>query len=87
VAIVFILFSARRDQPTWITEAKSYPILKQTQCHESLMPLNPSNICLATRMTRRLPACGAGACLAHLRWHLAPAPDQRSEGPIAEPVA
>src|SRR6187549_2304414 len=43
VAIVFILFSAlARDQPTWITEAKSYPILKQTQVAiESLMPLNP----------------------------------------------
>jgi membrane protein required for colicin V production len=43
VAIVFILFSAlARDQPTWITEAKSYPILKQTQVAiESLMPMNP----------------------------------------------
>jgi membrane protein required for colicin V production len=43
VAIVFILFSAlARDQPTWITEARSYPILKQTQVAiESLMPLNP----------------------------------------------
>ena len=43
VAIVFILFSAlARDQPTWITEAKSYPILKQTQVAiELLMPLNP----------------------------------------------
>ncbi len=43
VAIVFILFSAlARDQPTWITEARSYPILKQTQLAiESLMPLNP----------------------------------------------
>ncbi|MGB6427654.1 MAG: CvpA family protein [Methyloceanibacter sp.] len=43
VAIVFILFSAlARDQPTWITEARSYSILKQTQVAiESLMPLNP----------------------------------------------
>jgi membrane protein required for colicin V production len=43
VAIVFILFSAlARDQPSWIVEAKSYPILKQTQVAiESLMPLNP----------------------------------------------
>ena len=43
MAIVFILFSAlARDQPTWITEARSYPILKQTQVAiESLMPLNP----------------------------------------------
>ena len=43
VAIVFILFSAlARDQPTWITEARSYPMLKQTQVAiESLMPLNP----------------------------------------------
>ncbi len=32
VAIVFILFSAlARDQPAWILEARSYPILKQTQ--------------------------------------------------------
>jgi len=43
VAIVFILFSAlARDQPAWVTEAKSYPILKQTQVAiESLMPPNP----------------------------------------------
>lgn len=43
VAIVFILFSAlARDQPTWITEARSYPVLKQTQVAiESLMPPNP----------------------------------------------
>ena len=43
VAIVFILFSAlARDQPAWITDARSYPILKQTQVAiESLMPPNP----------------------------------------------
>ncbi len=43
VAIVFILFSAlAREQPSWIVDAKSYPILKQTQVAiESLMPLNP----------------------------------------------
>ncbi|HEV3242445.1 MAG TPA: CvpA family protein [Methyloceanibacter sp.] len=43
VAIVFILFSAlARDQPGWITEARSYPILKQTQVAiESLLPANP----------------------------------------------
>jgi membrane protein required for colicin V production len=43
VAIVFILFSAlARDQPAWVTEARSYPILKQTQVAiESLMPPNP----------------------------------------------
>jgi membrane protein required for colicin V production len=43
VAIVFILFSAlARDQPAWIVEARSYPILKQTQVAiESLMPPNP----------------------------------------------
>jgi membrane protein required for colicin V production len=43
VAIVFILFSAlAHDQPTWIVEARSYPILKQTQVAiTSLMPLDP----------------------------------------------
>ena len=43
VAIVFILFSAlARDQPAWITDARSYPILKQTQVAiELLMPPNP----------------------------------------------
>lgn len=43
VAIVFILFSAlARDQPAWILEARSYPILKQTQVAiESLIPANP----------------------------------------------
>jgi membrane protein required for colicin V production len=54
----FILFSAlARDQPTWITEAKSYPILKQTQVAiESLMPLNPSNISRAGSTTKLLKA-------------------------------
>lgn len=43
VAILFILFSTlARDQPAWITEARSYPILKQTQVAiESLMPPDP----------------------------------------------
>ncbi len=43
VAIVFILFSAlARDQPTWITEARSYAMLKQTQVAiELLIPPNP----------------------------------------------
>ncbi|MGI8724182.1 MAG: CvpA family protein [Methyloceanibacter sp.] len=43
VAIVFILFTAlARDQPDWVRNAKSYPILQQTQVAiESLMPVNP----------------------------------------------
>ncbi len=43
VAILFILFSTlARDQPAWITEARSYAILKQTQVAiESLMPPDP----------------------------------------------
>ena len=43
VAIVFILFTAlARDQPDWVRNAKSYPILQQTQVAiESLLPVNP----------------------------------------------
>jgi membrane protein required for colicin V production len=43
VAIVFILFSAlARVQPEWVSSARSYPILQQTQVAiESLLPMNP----------------------------------------------
>jgi membrane protein required for colicin V production len=43
VAIVFILFtSLARDQPEWIKNARSYPILQQTQVAiESLLPGDP----------------------------------------------
>jgi membrane protein required for colicin V production len=43
VAIVFILFTAlARDQPDWVRNARSYPILQQTQVAiESLLPANP----------------------------------------------
>ncbi|HEY6669334.1 MAG TPA: CvpA family protein, partial [Methyloceanibacter sp.] len=43
VAIVFILFTAlARDQPEWVRNARSYPILQQTQVAiESLLPMNP----------------------------------------------
>jgi membrane protein required for colicin V production len=43
VAIVFILFTAlARDQPEWVRNARSYPILQQTQVAiESLLPMHP----------------------------------------------
>ncbi len=43
VAIVFILFTAlARDQPSWVLNARSYPILQRTQVAiESLLPTNP----------------------------------------------
>jgi membrane protein required for colicin V production len=43
VAIVFILFTAlARDQPEWVRNARSYPILQQTQVAiESLLPVDP----------------------------------------------
>ncbi len=43
VAIVFILFTAlARDQPEWVREARSYPILQRTQVAiESLLPMDP----------------------------------------------
>ena len=43
VAIVFILFTAlARDQPDWVRNARSFPILQQTQVAiESLLPMNP----------------------------------------------
>lgn len=43
VAIVFILFTAlARDQPDWVRNARSYPILERTQVAiESLLPMNP----------------------------------------------
>jgi len=85
VAIVFILFSAlARDQPTWITEAKSYPILKQTQVAiESLMPLNPEQYlpggkhdeAPAPEGQPAAPGAPSDAAPA------APPPDQRSEAP------
>jgi membrane protein required for colicin V production len=44
VAIVFILFSTLASvQPAWITEARSYPILQQTQVAiTSMMPADPN---------------------------------------------
>jgi len=43
VAIVFILFTAlARDQPDWVRNARSYPILQRTQVAiESLLPMKP----------------------------------------------
>ena len=43
VAIVFILFTAlARDQPEWVRNARSYPVLQRTQVAiESLLPTNP----------------------------------------------
>ena len=43
VAIVFILFTAlARDQPEWVRNARSFPILQQTQVAiELLLPMNP----------------------------------------------
>ena len=43
VAIVFILFTAlARDQPEWVRNARSYPILQKTQVAiESLLPMHP----------------------------------------------
>jgi membrane protein required for colicin V production len=92
VAIVFILFSAlARDQPTWITEAKSYPILKQTQVAiESLMPLNPEQYLPGDKdeAPEGQPAApGAQPGAPSDAAPAAPAPDQRSEGPKSlEPV-
>jgi membrane protein required for colicin V production len=87
VAIVFILFSAlARDQPTWITEAKSYPILKQTQVAiESLMPLNPEQYLPGDKddeVPEGQPAApGAQPGAPSDAAPAAPPPDQRSEGP------
>jgi membrane protein required for colicin V production len=94
VAIVFILISAlARDQPTWITEAKSYPILKQTQVAiESLMPLNPEQYLPGgkdeeTPEGQQPAAPGAQPGAPSDAAPAAPAPDQRSEGPKSlEPV-
>jgi membrane protein required for colicin V production len=43
VAIVLILFTAlARDQPEWVRNARSYPILQRTQAAiESLLPMHP----------------------------------------------
>jgi membrane protein required for colicin V production len=43
VAIVFILFTAlARDQPDWVRNARSFPVLESTQrAIESLLPMNP----------------------------------------------
>jgi membrane protein required for colicin V production len=87
VAIVFILFSAlARDQPTWITEARSYPILKQTQVAiESLMPLNPEQYLPGSKHEEAPegPAAAPGAQPGSPSdaGPAAPTPDERSEGP------
>ncbi|MGC1344837.1 MAG: CvpA family protein, partial [Methyloceanibacter sp.] len=87
VAIVFILFSAlARDQPTWITEARSYPILKQTQVAiESLMPMNPEQYLPGGKHDEapegRPAAPGAQPGAPSDAPPAAPAPDQRSEAP------
>lgn len=43
VAIVFVIFTAlAKEQPDWVENAKSYPLLQQTQIAiESLIPQNP----------------------------------------------
>jgi membrane protein required for colicin V production len=43
VAIVFVIFSALvKVQPEWVTNARSYPLLEETQTAiESLIPQNP----------------------------------------------
>jgi membrane protein required for colicin V production len=89
VAIVFILFSAlARDQPTWITEAKSYPILKQTQVAiESLMPMNPEQYLPGGKHDEapapegQPAAPGAQPGAPSDAAPAAPPPDQRSEAP------
>lgn len=84
VAIVFILFSAlARDQPSWIVEAKCYPILKQTQVAiESLMPLNPEQY-LPGQLKPEAPAEGQPEAPPDTQPAAppaaAPAPGQRSE--------
>jgi membrane protein required for colicin V production len=77
VAIVFILFTAlARDQPTWILEARSYPILKQTQVAiESLMPLNPEQYLPGGLKPETAPGGQPETPGAQ-----PPPPDQRSEG-------
>jgi membrane protein required for colicin V production len=84
VAIVFILFSAlARDQPAWILEARSYPILKQTQVAiESLIPANPEQY-LPTKPEKPEGQPGAPGAQPESPSDAAPAttpPDQRSEG-------
>jgi len=80
VAIVFILFSAlARDQPAWILEARSYPILKQTQVAiESLIPANPEQY-LPTKPEKPEAQPGAPGAQPGAPSDAAP-PDQRSEG-------
>jgi membrane protein required for colicin V production len=84
VAIVFILFSAlARDQPAWILEARSYPILKQTQVAiESLIPANPEQY-LPTKPEKPEGQPGTPGVQPGAPSDAAPAttpPDQRSEG-------
>jgi membrane protein required for colicin V production len=80
VAIVFILFSAlARDQPEWILEARSYPILKQTQVAiESLIPTNPEQY-LPTKPEKPEAQPGAPGAQPGTPPDATP-PDQRSEG-------
>jgi membrane protein required for colicin V production len=91
VAIVFILFSAlARDQPAWILEARSYPILKQTQVAiESLIPANPEQY-LPTKPEKPEAQPGTPGAQPGPPSDTAPAttpPDQRSEGEKSSNVA
>jgi membrane protein required for colicin V production len=91
VAIVFILFSAlARDQPAWILEARSYPILKQTQVAiESLIPANPEQY-LPTKPEKPEAQPGTPGAQPGSPSDTAPAttpPDQRSEGEKSSNVA
>jgi membrane protein required for colicin V production len=91
VAIVFILFSAlARDQPAWILEARSYPILKQTQVAiESLIPANPEQY-LPTKPEKPEAQPGTPGAQPGSPSDTAPAttpPDQRSEREKSSNVA
>ncbi len=61
VAIVFILFTAlARDQPEWVRNARSFPILQQTQVAiESLLPMNPEQFLPGSKPEGEQPGGGA----------------------------
>ena len=92
VAIVFILFSAlARDQPEWVRNARSFPILQQTQVAiESLLPMNPEQYLPGGLKQETQPGAQpetpGEAPPAETAPPAAAPPDQRSEGATPPPA-
>lgn len=89
VGIVFILFSAlARDQPEWVTTARSFPLLQKTQLAiESLLPMDPQQYLPGNLAPEGQPGEGQPDTPAEAAPDAAPATDQRSDSASPPSVA